>query len=498
MFYKTIHKIFSFLPRGRGANRVRDKELLTNRQITLVMCPCWGIQMPYLGQAYLSQFIKNLGADVYTLDLNISVYRRVSERYRYLWENRFSQQWVDPKSMRELIHNELAGQVDSCTKAVLQTPSHIIGFSVYQSNRLFSIRVIDEIKKQDPSRVIIVGGRGCGTESERSLFNKDMVYAFVIGEGEEILAEGLSRNGDFSNIPGVIIPEISCRPETVKPKPIDVNSMPFPTFSEFDLNNYTEKTLPVISSRGCIGKCAFCDDHLSSGKYRYRKAESVVQELRWHVKRNKITHFWFNDLLINGNNGNLERLCDLIIKKKMKIRWIALAIIRRDTTLKLLNKMRKAGCYTINYGIESGSDSILKKMGALYTVKDAERILKLTRKAMINTQLNFIVGFPGETESEFIETLEFIERNREWICGITNLNTCTIVENSPLGKKPDIFGAMPEPGWEPVDGRFSTVDGTNYEERVERLNRATVFIKTLGLSIWTKNMPSTESSQKIS
>jgi len=137
-------------------------------------------------------------------------------------------------------------------------------------------------------------------------------------------------------------------------------------------------------------------------------------------------------------------------------------------------------------------------MGALYTVKDTERILELTRKARINTQLNFIVGFPGETESEFIETLEFIERNREWICGITNLNRCIIVENSPLGKNPDIFGAMPEPGWEPVAGRFSTVDGTNFEERVERLNRAIVFIKTLGLSIWSTNMPSAESSQKIS
>ena len=310
-----------------------------------------------------------------------------------------------------------------------------------------------------------------------------------MGEGEGALASGVERNGDFSGISGTIIPVGGGYLDNGRARPIDINRIPFPTFEQFDLNKYTEKTLPMLSSRGCIARCAFCDDHLTWGRYRYRKAEFVLDELRWHVKKNGISHFWFNDLLINGSNKHLERLCDLIIERGLDIRWIALAIVRRDTTEALLKKMRRAGCYTLNYGIESGSDKILKRMGASYTVSEAEQVLELMRRADINTQLNFIVGFPGETEAEFMETLQFIRRNREWICGISNLNTCTLVENSPLGNSPGSYGTLPRPGWEPADGLFETEDGTCYEERVDRVKRTASLIEKLDLSIWTSNAP---------
>ncbi len=461
---------------------------LIKKHITLVLCPCWGVQMPYLGLAHLCTYLKSLGAVVHGLDLNIDVYRQVSEKAGHLWENTNADNWVDPQKMKRYYAAELLHQVDYCVEKILRTPAPIIGFSIYRSNRLFSIKVIDAVKKADPSRTIIVGGRGCATPSERALFNQKQIDAFATGAGETVLAEGIRRNGDFSGIPGTIIPKNNRLPEA-KPIPVDINAIPFPTFEEFDLSLYTDKTLPIMTSTGCIGRCAFCDDHLAAGRYRYRKAENILQELKWHVSKNKISHFWFNDLLVNGNQKNLERLCDLIIADKLKIRWIALAMIRRDTTLTLLRKMRKAGCYTLNYGVESGADSILKKMGALYTVADTEQVLKFTRQAGINTQLNFIFGFPGETENEFLETLAFIQRNRIHICGVTNINTCAIVENSPLGNNPSAYDAYPRFRWKPVDKRFSTKDGTDYQERVDRVKRAITTLKKLGLPIWTTNIP---------
>ena len=430
-----------------------------------------------------------MGATVYTLDLNIDVYRRAPDKARFLWETESVEEWATVSALNRLTSKVLSGEVEYCAQRILEVPAEIVGFSVYRSNRLFTVKVIEQVKRIDPSRVIVIGGRGCSTESERAGFPTGLVDVFVVGEGEGALASGVERNGDFSGISGTIIPAGGGYLDNGRARPLDINRIPFPTFEQFDLNKYTEKTLPMLSSRGCIARCAFCDDHLTWGRYRYRKAEFVLDELRWHVKKNGISHFWFNDLLINGSNKHLERLCDLIIERGLDIRWIALAIVRRDTTEALLKKMRRAGCYTLNYGIESGSDKILKRMGASYTVSEAEQVLKLTRRADINTQLNFIVGFPGETEAEFMETFQFITRNRNWICGISNLNTCTLVENSPLGNSPRSYGALPRSGWEPADGLFETEDGTCYEERVERVRRMDSLIEKLGLSIWTSNAP---------
>jgi radical SAM superfamily enzyme YgiQ (UPF0313 family) len=445
--------------------------------------------MPYLGLAQLSTYLRRTWVTVYTLDLNIDVYRRIPEEAKSLWENESVEAWTSPKALDKLISGVLSSEVKYCAQRILELPADIVGFSVYRPNRLFTIKVIEEVIRKDPSRVIVVGGGGCSSATERADFPRSLVDVFVVGEGEEVLAKVIRSKGDFSGIRGTIVPVSDDYIDNGVAKPVDINRISFPTFEEFDLNNYTEKALPILASRGCIARCAFCEDHLSWDTYRYRRAEVVFDEIRWHVKNNGISYFWFNDLLINASNKNLEKLCDLIIENGIDIRWIALAMVRRDTTEALLRKMRSAGCYTLNYGIESGSDRILKKMRAPYTVSDAERVLELTRRADINTQLNFIVGFPGETETEFAETLQFIRRNREWICGISSLNTCTLVQNSPMGKNPGLYGALPRPGWEPVSRRFETEDGTCYEERVERIKRAASMIQELGLSIWTTNAP---------
>ncbi len=78
---------------------------LAGKSITLVLCPCWGVQMPYLGLAHLSTHLKSLGVDVYVLDLNIDVYRRVSENTRYLWENTYAEK-CDKKDWSAHLDNE--------------------------------------------------------------------------------------------------------------------------------------------------------------------------------------------------------------------------------------------------------------------------------------------------------------------------------------------------------------------------------------------------------
>ena len=153
------------------------------------------IQMPYLGLAYLSTYLS-----VYTLDLNIDVYRRVRDKARFLWETESVEEWTTPNALNGLTSRLLSGEVEYCTQRILEVPAEIVGFSVYRSNRLFTIKVIKEVKRVEPSRVIVVGRRGCSTESERADFPTGLVDVFVVGEGEGALASGVERNSDFSGI----------------------------------------------------------------------------------------------------------------------------------------------------------------------------------------------------------------------------------------------------------------------------------------------------------
>jgi radical SAM superfamily enzyme YgiQ (UPF0313 family) len=79
--------------------------------------------------------------------------------------------------------------------------------------------------------------------------------------------------------------------------------------------------------------------------------------------------------------------------------------------------MKEAGCTALQFGIESGSVRRLKRMGKLFSRADAEKVLRLSAQAGINNWVNLIVGFPGETESDFQETVSFVRSNRRSSAG---------------------------------------------------------------------------------
>ena len=135
---------------------------------------------------------------MYTLDLNIDVYRRVPGKVRFLWETESVEKWTTASALNGLTSEVLCGEVEYCAQRILEVPAEIVGFSVYRSNRLFTVKVIEQVKRIDPS--IVIGGRGCSTESERASFPTGLVDVFVLGEGEGILASGVGNNGDFSGI----------------------------------------------------------------------------------------------------------------------------------------------------------------------------------------------------------------------------------------------------------------------------------------------------------
>ncbi len=467
--------------------------------ILLAICPVWSIEMPPFGMASISSHLRANGINVEVLDFNMDIFSDVHDQMKRLWERSCAERWDDHFFFKNILPS-FDNYIDRCVKKILAYPCNLVGFSVYAPNRFFSIEVMKRLKKADPAKTVIAGGRGVATSRERDIFPASSVDYFFLGEGEEPLVSYLDRlknGGAFQDLKGIISFDDRMREE---PPYItdDLNKISLPDYSEFAINQYKEKALPISMSRGCISRCAFCDDWRLAGRHRSTAAEAVIDKIEYYRERYGIRHFYFNDPAINGDTVRLERLCDLMIARDLGITWIALAMPMSQMRASLFQKMRRAGCITLNYGVESGSDKVLRLMGKSFAIKEAERVLKETREAGINTQLNFIIGFPGETGEDFSRTIFFIKRNRKYICGITSLNTCNALLGSELSLNAHKYGIIfPE---EPLlrDSHWHAGYDNNYEERKRRARKALALIKRLNLSIFVSNIAAKEGRRGLS
>jgi len=162
----------------------------------------------------------------------------------------------------------------------------------------------------------------------------------------------------------------------------------------------------VLTNRGCPYSCTYCFEGVVWGKsVRYRSAESIYKELEYLAEHNVHNVLFLADLFTFDKKG-VNKLCDLIIERGLKIRWTCNS--RVDTVdEEQLRKMKKAGCWLVAFGIESGSQKILDNVKKDAKVEDATRSINLCNKLGIKTWGYFIIGLPGEDKQTVRETIDF-------------------------------------------------------------------------------------------
>jgi tRNA A37 methylthiotransferase MiaB len=145
-------------------------------------------------------------------------------------------------------------------------------------------------------------------------------------------------------------------------------------------------------------------------------------------------------------------------------------------------------------GIESGSDNVLLKMGKLNKTPTAEKVLKRAKGAGITVAINIMIGFPGEHQQDFEDTLEFLRRNQPWIDRLDSVSTVQIVDNTPLMQKAVQLGViLPERN---PHNRWYTLDGNTIEERQRRLRIVLESAQELGIEIG-RTFLETETTKKL-
>ena len=243
----------------------------------------------------------------------------------------------------------------------------------------------------------------------------------VVGEGENTLVELLETlhdRGDLESVQGLLLRKDS---EVIRTPSRDLienlDELPFPAWDL--LPNLAEIYQPhpfatlnspsasLITGRGCLGRCIYCDRSVFGNRMRVHSAGYVLEMVEQLENQFGIRDVLFDDDTFTFPRARTEEICRRFIDRDIELSWSCNTradLVDED----LLYLMKHAGCWQVSFGVESGSQLILDSMGKGITVDRTMESLALVKKAGMMTKGSFIIGFMKETTETLEETLEFI------------------------------------------------------------------------------------------
>ena len=225
------------------------------------------------------------------------------------------------------------------------------------------------------------------------------------------------ENGDTQNgVPGCTTKKDGQIAVFEREYNLDLDSLPFPAWQYFPISQYIHPVfnkpyLMVNTSRGCIHNCIFCVGNIFYGKkVRFRSVDSVIEELENHIIGNfNINHVWFYADDFTRSHEYVKELCSAIIDRNLKITWWSNTRVDKPDE-EMFRIMKKAGCFMLSIGGESGNAQILKTIKKGTKPEQILNTVNILRKVGINSLVYFLIGLPSETRETINETIDFAKR----------------------------------------------------------------------------------------
>ncbi len=241
--------------------------------------------------------------------------------------------------------------------------------------------------------------------------------AVVVGEGELSVAEAVEAilgRRPRESVKGFVYrgQDGQVRRNDPRPPVADLDTLPAPArhmvnAADFGPPDNMDLHAHIFTSRGCPARCAYCAGALFGKKFRFRSADSVVDEMIALHREYGTRHFYFVDDAMTMDRARMKRICDRLIDERLGFTWNMMT--RIDTVdEELLSMAARAGCKQIEYGIESGNPETLKKIHKPHTAEMVRRIVPLTCRYGIRPVGFFILGFPWEDPQSTDATLQLM------------------------------------------------------------------------------------------
>jgi anaerobic magnesium-protoporphyrin IX monomethyl ester cyclase len=362
-------KIILFNPRGFTL----DKKA---RQLHHIACV-----MPPIGLASIAAVLRNAGHAVTIFDAALDIV--VS-----------NEEWV----RRILLH-----QPD------------MVGFSAVTSAFLDAYEVAKIVKRKNDRTAVVFGGVHVSWGKERILEKFPEIDFAIAGEGEYSMLK-LANGVPHSQIEGLYFRNGTAIEHGPGPAMCDMDKLPYPAYDL--LNGFPKRYLMplfsyprhpganIISSRGCVYQCSYCDRSVFGKGFRFNSPEYTFGLISYLAKDFGVRHVNFYDDLFTLNRDRVARLCGLLMKSGVRMSFNCIVRLGHIDD-ELIRLLKGAGCFMVNVGIESGEQAILDRHKSGLTLEVIRRdIEKLTRGGLYVKGL-FMMGFPGENEASIVKTRDF-------------------------------------------------------------------------------------------
>lgn len=298
----------------------------------------------------------------------------------------------------------------------------IISSSIRQINDSKIIARI--VRNNNPKAFIILGGPGPSSVvlSCHEYFNDSDINIVIKGEAENSLVMILDRiheGRSLSDIPNIVLNskgKVSINNFT--PLFTNVSDIPWPDRSIFDNSVYLDRwkrsigstSVHMIGSRGCPYSCIFCDKTVTGSRIRCRNIDDIVNEMVFLQDKYSPDDIFYFDDLFTVNKKRTIKLCKGVMNaKSFNTNWSVQGRVDKVDE-EMLEQMVLAGCSEIMFGVESGSDRILKYLKKGFVRKDIINAFEMCHKVGIKPGAYVIIGVPGETLDDTQDTISLVEQ----------------------------------------------------------------------------------------
>lgn len=370
--------------------------------------------LPY-GPAVVNGLLQKANYETLAWDLSIDLYRQFHTHPEFeSFSNAITiNGYAGASVSKHFVTTAMRWVREQCRQRIDEYQPDIILLSIFSSQSLdFAIPLSTWLREIAPDAYIMIGGRGIDNIERQSKLNYAEFFlkylpidAAYMGDAENDLVRAVTERIQGCHVaPPVSGEELSTVP------PANWEGIDFSKYDGYDTG---ELRVPIVASKGCVRECTFCDVAGSWPKFVFRKGAEVGEELVKIYEKTGMRKIEFTDNLVNGSISNFRAMNKVLAEKiPNTLDYLGNAICRPKNEMPEsdFELASRAGARMFKVGIESGSEKIRHDMKKKFSNEDIDWFATNCAKYNIKQLWLMFVGYPSETEQDFQDTLDLLDK----------------------------------------------------------------------------------------